>query len=60
VSVRDTGLRVRGVLDNHPDGSILVVLGAGDSGSGGVPNKQQLVVVSNWLTALRQRLGGGN
>jgi Tol biopolymer transport system component len=59
-SVRDTGVPTRLVQDNHPDGSILVTLGVNAAGDDGARATRGLVAVSNWLTALRQRLGEGN
>jgi len=59
-SVRNTGVPIRLVLDNHPDGSILVTVGANDRGDDGTLTTRRLVAVSNWLTAVRQRLGEGD
>ncbi|HSG08159.1 MAG TPA: protein kinase [Longimicrobiales bacterium] len=58
-SVRDTGVPTRLVQDNHPDGSILVTLGVNAAGDDGARATRGLVAVSNWLTALRERLGEG-
>jgi len=62
VSVRDTEQRSGAVWGRHPDGRILTTMAAVAASS--EPSEPavapRMVVVSNWLTALRARLGGGN
>jgi Tol biopolymer transport system component len=59
VTVRDTGVPTGALAGNHPDGSLLHAQ-IFDLGGQGSPEDARLVVVTNWLTALKERLGEGN
>jgi Tol biopolymer transport system component len=50
--------QVNGILrGSHPDGRLLIAQLAGSVGGGEASEKSQLIVVVNWFTQLRERLG---
>jgi serine/threonine-protein kinase len=58
ITVRDTGVPTGVLAGSHPDGSLLHAQVSGVRAAGG--EAARLIVVTNWLTALKQRLGEGN
>jgi hypothetical protein len=58
--LQDTGVDLPGpIWDRHPDGRLLVHTVFGDAAAAGEAQPPRLVVVSNWIRALEERLGAG-